>query len=80
MRMTVLELFFGEEYGSFTIDSGVVVTIDPPNVTQSASCFNSNDGHANVIFPINTDFTYTWETLTGTVVDTESVYFDSWRR
>ena len=53
-----------------TIDSGVVVTIDPPNVTQSASCFNSNDGHANVIFPINTDFTYTWETLTGTVVDT----------
>ena len=54
-----------------TIDSGVVVTIDPPNVTQlQASCFNSNDGHANVIFPINPDFTYTWETLGGVIVDT----------
>ena len=53
-----------------TIDSGIVVTIDPPNVTQAATCFNSNDGHANVIFPINTDFTYTWETLGGVIVDT----------
>ena len=53
-----------------TIDSGIVVTIDPPNVTQAATCFNSNDGHANVIFPINTNFTYTWETLGGVIVDT----------
>ena len=53
----------------FTIDSGIVVTIDPPNVTQ-ATCFNSNDGQVNVIFPINTDFTYTWETLGGVIVDT----------
>ena len=29
-----------------TIDSGVVVSVSAPNVTQSASCYNSNDGHA----------------------------------
>ena len=46
-----------------TIDSGVVVSVPAPNVTQSASCYNSNDGHANVIFPINYTYSYTWETL-----------------
>ena len=53
-----------------TIDSGVVVTIPAPNVSQSASCYNSADGHATVIFPINYNYTYTWETLSGVVVDT----------
>ena len=34
--MIVLVLFFGVEFGKNTIDSGVVVTIDPPNVTRFA--------------------------------------------
>ena len=53
-----------------SIDSGVVVTISPPNVTQDASCFNSYDGQANVVFPINYDFSYSWQTLSGVEVDT----------
>jgi len=53
-----------------TIDSGVVVSILSPNVTQPATCYNSTDGHANVVFPINYNYTYTWETLGGVVVDT----------
>ena len=52
-----------------TIDSGVVVTVPAPNVT-SASCYSSPNGEANVVFPVNTMFTYTWETLSGIVVDT----------
>ena len=52
-----------------TIDSGVVVDISGVNVTQPASCYNSADGHANVISP-NPLFTYTWETLSGIVIDT----------
>ena len=54
-----------------TIDSGVVVSVSAPNVTQSASCYNSTDGHANVFwYDLNPLFTYTWETLGGVVVDT----------
>ena len=52
-----------------TIDSGVVVDIHGVNVTQSASCYNSSDGHANIMFP-NPLFTYTWETLAGDIIDT----------
>ncbi|MDC0201950.1 gliding motility-associated C-terminal domain-containing protein, partial [Flavobacteriales bacterium] len=54
-----------------TIDSGVVVSVSAPNVTQSASCYNTNDGHANVFWwDVNPLFTYTWETLSGTIIDT----------
>ena len=54
-----------------TIDSGFVVSVSAPNITQSPSCYNSNDGHANVFWwDQNPLFTYTWETLNGDVVDT----------
>ena len=53
-----------------TIDSGVVVDVVGVNVTQPATCYNTNDGHANVMFPVNPMFTYTWETVGGTLVDT----------
>ena len=54
-----------------TIDSGVVVSVSAPNITQSPSCYNTNDGHANVFWwDIDPLFTYTWETLNGDVVDT----------
>ena len=54
-----------------TIDSGFVVSVSAPNITQSPSCYNSNDGHANVFWwDQNPLFTYTWETLNGNVVDT----------
>ena len=53
-----------------TIDSGFVVSVSAPNITQSPSCYNSNDGHANVFWwDQNPLFTYTWETLNGDVVD-----------
>ena len=53
-----------------TIDSGVVVEVPSPNVT-SATCYNSNDGSAWIPWPGgNPLFTYTWETLSGVVVDT----------
>ena len=54
-----------------TIDSGIVVNVSVPNVTSSASCYNSNDGQANVYWwDQNPLFTYTWETLGGVVIDT----------
>ena len=48
------------------VDSGVVVTINGVT-TIPASCFNSNDGAANVQ-GANPLFSYTWETTSGVVI------------
>ena len=50
------------------VGPGVVVSIAGVS-TQLASCFNTNDGQAEILSP-NPLLTYTWETLGGTVIET----------